>query len=110
MPLFPELREDTDAVARAERILVARRESWQERRNYIAMKWRGVRRDLHSLPRLARAGVEAYWDRGPLPRSHEYLAGIVAGARKGVSYWHKLAELRRFHLISQGRLPNPWVR
>ena len=106
--LCPELMEDTDADERVAKILRARRESWQERRNHVAAQWRRTRRELAQLPAIVRAGVLAYWQQGGIPGSHEYLMGIVSEAQQGVSYWHKLAELRRLRLISQGRLPNPW--
>lgn len=90
---------------------------WRDR---WAQNWRDARRRLALLPSTARAGVLRYWNHwvdNDAPGSPEYFATIVEQAHKGISFWARLAELRRLKLIGEKRLPfkradlsEPWRR
>ena len=67
------------------------------------------RSEMARLPAVSREGVFRYWQRCRCPGDPVYLAQMVRQCRAGVSFWGKLAELRRFELIRLGRLPNPFL-
>jgi len=105
--LFPEFVRHKTAE---ERVAAIQRHTvvfWDERRNDRAHSWRTARRQLRELPDLTRRGVLAWWQRGGVPGCPEYLLGAIREAKRGVSYWGRLAELKRLALIGAGRLPRP---
>ena len=87
-------------------------------RDHWAQNWRDARRSMERLPEQTRRGLLRYWNHwvdSGAPGSPEYFATFVAQAHKGVSFWAKLRELRRFQLVGQGKLPfqrihitDPW--
>lgn len=107
--LFPELVTHKTVEERLSAVEIHRRESLAEFRQHKAECWRRVRSEMARLPAVSREGVFRYWQRCRCPGDPVYLAGMVRQCRAGVSFWGKLAELRRFELIRLGRLPNPFL-
>ncbi len=105
--LFPEYVKHTTAEERLAALAVHREEWLQDMRDHKAAKWREARRELRALPPLKQSGLRRYWAQCRMPGDPVYLISLVHQAKKGVSYWGKLAYLRRMYLVGQGRLPRP---
>lgn len=53
----------------------------QERRNWVAMRWKQARRELRAMPRAAE--LYALWNEAPYPASPEYLLDMLHRLRQG---------------------------
>jgi hypothetical protein len=106
-PLFPEFAPTYTAEERVETIAKARKHGLRDARNFRAKDWRRARAELRGLPALKRAAVVRFWNTGLYPADPGYLLVAVGQAKRGVCFWHKLAELRRLALIRDGLMPRP---
>ena len=108
--MFPEMMEFKTAEERLSAVLHHRVSWWQGMRDKQAASWRRARRSLRDLPELTRRGLIIYWQTCSFPGSPEYLLSMIHDAKKGVSFWHTLADRRRMQLIGAGKLEAPWKR